>query len=156
MRSTFTGTLDGRLYRAVLLLCPAGFRRDHGDEMVRDFDEARGEAAALGPAALWLLRLAIGLDLVRTCAIQWRRTGLPAIGLAAVLLPLAIVEGLAAVARHAAFSLPVSHPQDDEVLSLLLIAVVCAMVIATTIVLNLWVSALCRRRRPVVKLRAGQ
>ena len=86
-------SLDGRLYRAALSLCPAGFRREHGDEMLRDFDEARGEAAADGDRALWILRLLMALDLVRTFAIQWVRSGFLAIGLASVLLTLALLRG---------------------------------------------------------------
>ena len=70
-------SLDGRLYRAALSLCPAGFRREHGDEMLRDFDEARGEAAADGDRALWILRLLMAVDLARTFGIQWVRIGVP-------------------------------------------------------------------------------
>ena len=101
MSSGAMRSLDGRLYRAALSLCPAGFRREHGDEMARDFDEARGEAAATGDRALWILRLLMAVDCVRTFGIQWLRTGVPAIGLASVLLTLALAEGLATVARRA-------------------------------------------------------
>ena len=142
-------SLDGRLYRAALSLCPAGFRREHGDEMLRDFDEARGEAAADGDRALWILRLLMAVDLVRTFGIQWLRSGFPAIGLASVLLTLALAEGLATLAlraRFAPFQMPV-NPVDAEILGLLLLAVMSVMLIAMTIVISLWVSRPRRRGR---------
>ena len=143
-------SLDGRLYRAALSLCPAGFRREHGDEMVRDFDEARGEAAADGDRALWILRLLMAVDLVRTFGIQWLRSGLPAIaGLASILVTLALAEGLATLAvraRFAPFQMP-ANPVDAEILGLLLLAVMSVMLIAMTIVVSLWVNRPRRRGR---------
>jgi hypothetical protein len=142
-------SLDGRLYRAALSLYPAGFRREHGDEMARDFDEARGEAAADGGGALWILRLLITVDLVRTFGIQWLRSGFPAIGMASILVTLALAEGLATLAlraRFAPFQMP-ADPLDAEVLGLLLLAVMCVMLIAMTIVISLWVNRPRRRGR---------
>jgi hypothetical protein len=142
-------SLDGRLYRAALSLCPPGFRREHGDEMLRDFDEARGEAAADGDRALWILRLLMALDLVRTFAIQWVRSGVLAIGLASVLLTLALAEGLSTLAlraRYAPFQMP-ANPVDAEILGLLLLAVMSVMLIAMTIVVSLWVNRPRRRGR---------
>jgi hypothetical protein len=142
-------SLDGRLYRAALSLCPASFRREHGDEMLRDFDEARGEAAADGDRALWILRLLMAVDLVRTFGIQWLRSGFPAIGLASILVTLALAEGLASLAlraRFAPFQMP-ADPLDAEVLGLLLLAVMCVMLIAMTIVISLWVNRPRRRGR---------
>jgi hypothetical protein len=142
-------SLDGRLYRAALSLCPAGFRREHGDEMARDFDEARGEAAADGDRALWILRLLMAVDLVRTFAIQWLRSGFPAIGLASILVTLALAEGLATLAlrtRFAPFQMP-ANPVDAEILGLLLLAVMSVMLIAMTIVISLWVNRPRRRGR---------
>jgi hypothetical protein len=132
-------SLDGRLYRAALSLCPAGFRREHGDEMARDFDEARGEAAATGDHALWILRLLMAVDLVRTFGIQWLRSGLPAIGLASILVTLALAEGLATVARRATIYMP-ADAAHAEILGVLLLAVICVVLIAMTIVLTLWAS----------------
>jgi hypothetical protein len=99
-------SLDGRLYRAALSLCPAGFRFEHGDEMARDFDEARGEAVATGDRALWIFRLLMAVDFARTFGVQWLRTGFPLIGLASVLVPLALAEALATVARRATIRCP--------------------------------------------------
>ena len=142
-------SLDGRLYRAALSLCPAGFRREHGDEMVRDFDEARGEAAADGGRALWILRLLMAVDLVRTLGIQWFRTGFPAIALASILVTLALAEGLASLAlraRFAPFQMP-ADPVDAEILGVLLLAVMSVMLIAMTIVLTQFVNRPRRRGR---------
>jgi hypothetical protein len=129
--------------------------------MARDFDEARGEASAAGARALWFFRLALAVDLARTCGVQWVRTGRPAIALASLLVPLAMAEAIAAVARRARIPAAVNRA-DDEVLTVLLIAIVCAMLVATTIVVNLWVTRLNSRRSagrlipgPFDKLRPG-
>jgi hypothetical protein len=131
-------SIDGRLYRAALLLCPGGFRRDYGEEMARDFDEARGEAVVEGRRAVWTLRLLLGLDLARTLVVQWLRTGFPAIACAAMFLSLLLTAGLASVARRATVQIPpdVVH---SELLGILLLVVIAVMLIAMTIVLNLWV-----------------
>jgi hypothetical protein len=144
MPITAKRSLDGRLYRATLALCPASFLREHGDEMVRDFDEARAEAVAAGERALWILRLLIAVDLVRTAGVQWLRTGLPLIGLTAILVPLAFAEALATLARRATIPMPLDADRE-EILGVLLLAVIAVVLIAMTIVLSLWVGRLTRR-----------
>jgi hypothetical protein len=142
-------SLEGQCYRMALLLCPPLFRREHGDEMSRDFDELRGEAATYGSRALWTLRFAAVFDLVRTAGVQWLRTGLPVIALVAASVQLAIALGLAAFARLAAMSMSipdhVTHA-DAEMMGILLIAITSFMLIGMTITLNLWVTRLNRRR----------
>ena len=88
MAAEHSASFDARLYRAALQLCPGEFRREHGDEMACDFDEARGEVASAGARAVWTLRLLMGVDLARTIVVQWLRTGLPAIGCVALVCPL--------------------------------------------------------------------
>ena len=139
-------TLDGRLYRAALSLYPAVFRHDHADEMARDFDEARHEAAADGGRALWLLRCLMAIDLVRTLAVQWVRTGLPVIALASVVAPLAIAEGLATVARRATVQIP-NGLEDEEAVIVIFLAVIAVVLIEMTILLSLWVGRLTQPRR---------
>src|SRR6185295_11324783 len=78
--------IEARLYRAALRLCPDAFRRDHGDEMMCDFDDARSEAAASGARAVWAFRLLVAADLGRTLVVQWLRTGLPVIGCTAAIV----------------------------------------------------------------------
>lgn len=146
MSASAMRSLDGRLYRAALSLCPAGFRREHGDEMARDFDDALGEAAAAGDRGLWILRCVMAIDLVRTFGIQWLRTGIPAIGLASILVTLTLAEGLATVARRATIQIPAS-PAHAEILGVLLLAVTSVLLIAMTIFVSLWVSRPGRRRR---------
>ena len=146
MSSGAMRSFDGRLYRAALLLCPAGFRREHGDEMARDFDEARGEAAADGDRALWVLRILMAVDLVRTFGIQWVRTGFPAIGVASILVTLSLVAGLASVARRATIYVP-ADAAHAEILGVLFLAVICVLLIAMTIVLTLWVNRPSQRGR---------
>jgi uncharacterized membrane protein YidH (DUF202 family) len=143
-------SVEGQCYRIALMLCPPLFRREHGDEMTRDFEDLRGEAAARGNGALWTLRLAMTLDLVRTVGVQWLRTGLPVIAIVAASVQLAIAVGLAAFAQLAAIAMPqadhVTHA-DAEVMGILLIGITSLLVIVMTIAINLWVTRLNRRRR---------
>jgi hypothetical protein len=138
--------LESQWYRMALWLCPPVFRREHGDEMSRDFDEARGEAAARGQGALWSLRLLMTIDLVRTVGVQWLRTGLPAIALVSISVQLAVAEGLATIARHATIPMPDNVAHADA-MGILLLAVTSIVLIAMTIAINLWVTRLNRRRR---------
>ena len=143
-------SLEGRCYRIALRLCPPVFRREHGDEMSRDFDELRGEAAALGSRTLWTLRFAAAFDLTRTFGVQWLRTGLPVIALVAASVQIAIAFVLAAFAQLATLPMRArahaAHP-DAEQIGILFIAIVAILLIGMTITLNLWVTRLNRRRR---------
>ncbi len=144
MPSTFPSSLEGRLYRAALALLPAAFRREHGAEMARDFDEARLEACRT--SALWLLRAGIAIDLVRTLAVQWVRSGLPLIAIASILLSLALAEGLAAIARRASVRMPDGLEHEDAVV-VLFMAEILVVLIAMTIFISLWVGRLMRHGR---------
>jgi hypothetical protein len=140
-------SLDARLYRAALRLCPGEFRRDHGDEMACDFEDARGEAAGGGARALWTLRAVLGVDLGRTIVVQWLRTGLPAIGCLAAGVSLGLVASLASMARWLA-ERTATDRETSEGVGIVLLSAIVVMVIVTTIVFNLWVhrSRLVRRR----------
>jgi hypothetical protein len=141
-------SFDGQWYRMALWLCPPVFRREHGDEMSRDFDEARVEAAAHGSGAVWTLRLVMAIDLARTVGVQWLRTGLVAIAFVSIVVQLVVAEGLARIARLATVTMPgrdnVAH---EDVVGVMLLAATTLVLIATTIALNLWVTRLNRRRR---------
>ncbi len=94
-------SFEARLYRAALRLCPPEFRREHGDEMAADFDEALGELSSTGRTRrLWTLRWAMGVDVGRTIVVQWLRTGLPVIGVIAVCTTLLLAAGVASAARR--------------------------------------------------------
>jgi hypothetical protein len=138
-------SFEGRLYRAALLLFPAAFQHDHGAEMARDFDEAREEARDCG-STRWLLRCCMAIDLVRTWAVQWVRTGLPVIAVASILLPLAIAEGLAMLVRSARIRIPDSVEHADMVVVLFMVEI-SVVLIAMTIFISLWVGRLMHLRR---------
>ncbi len=144
MASASLKSVEGTLYRAALSLFPAAFRREHGAEMARDFDQARQEVDSA--RAFWLLRACIAIDLVRTLAVQWIRTRLPIIAAASLLLSIALAEALAAIARRASIRLPVSIENEDEVI-VLFMAQISVVLIALTILLSLWVGRLTRPRR---------
>jgi hypothetical protein len=144
MPSSLLSSLEGRLYRAALTLLPAAFRREHGAEMARDFDEARQEADTT--SAFWLLRAGISIDLVRTLAVQWVRTGLPLIAIASILLSLALAEGLAAIARRTSVRMPDGLVHEDAVV-VLFMAEILVVLIAMTIFISLWVGRLMRHGR---------
>src|SRR5262245_47462093 len=145
MKSAAMYSLQSRLYRAALSLCPATFRRDHGDEMARDFDEARQEAADSYRDA-WLLRGCLAIDLARTLVVQWVRSGVPVIAIASIVLSLAIAEGIAAVARRTSVRIPEGIEQEDTVV-VLFMAEITVVLIAATILLSLWVGRQLRPRR---------
>ena len=145
MPSASMNSFEGRLYRAALSLLPAGFRRDHGAEMARDFDEAREEAANSG-SAIWLLNCAMAIDLVRTLAVQWARTGLPVVAVASIFLSLVIAEGLATVVQRMRVRIPDGVEHDDIVVILFMVEI-SVVLIAMTIFISLWVGRLMRPRR---------
>ena len=154
-----TSATEIRMYRALLSLCPARFQREHGEEMARDFDEARHEAAAAGGGALWMLRLLMAVDLVRTFAIQWARSPSLPIAAAAMLVTLALVAGLASFVRATSVRMPID-PGEEEMLGILFLTVITVMLVATTIVLTQWVSRINRidrrgRRQDSCSRRAG-
>ena len=144
MPAVTMSSLESRMYRAALSLCPAGFRRDHGDEMARDFDQARQEAT--DTAAIWMVRACMSIDLVRTLAVQWVRTKLPIIAVASIVIALAIAEALAAIARRASVRMPVGMEHEDTVV-VLFMAEILVVLIAMTILISLWVGRLTRPRR---------
>jgi hypothetical protein len=140
-------SIEGHWYRMALWLCPPVFRREHGDEMSRDFDEARGEAEARGSAALWTLRLLMAIDLVRTCGVQWLRTGLPAIALVSISIQVTVAEALARLARTATIPMPDKTAHTDaDLMGVLLLATTTVLLIGMTIALTFWVTRLNRRR----------
>ena len=133
--TSFGSRVEVRLYRAALRLCPGEFRREHAGDMALDFEDARQEAAGAGAA--WTLRLLLGVDLARTIAVQWLRTGLPVIGCAAAFVSLSLVAGVASASRFVTRRLS-SVAGELELLGVVLLAVVAVMVIVATIVFNQW------------------
>ena len=144
MRSISISAVESRVYRAALSLCPPGFRRDHGDEMARDFDDARPEAAD-STAAIWMVRACMAIDLVRTFAVQWVRTGLPVIAVASIVFSLAIAAGIVTMAQRVSARMPSGFEQEETIV-VLFMAQISVVLIATTILISLWVGRLVRPR----------
>jgi len=144
----FRPSLDRRVYEATLYLYPPAFRREFGQEMLCDFDEAHAETwCHRGRRAMFLTH--IGADLARSVVWQWWRSGLPAIAVvsaAATLLTIAVISRLWPTR---AMEMPLS-PADRELLGVIILAIVVILLIATTIVLTIWSAptrSLRRRRR---------
>jgi len=138
--------LDRRLYRAALALCPASFQREYAAQMVEDFAEALGEAStARDRTAVWRLRGEYGFDLVRTFGVQWVRSGLPLVGLAALAITFTLVEVLANfVVKRSTFVLPADLANAD-LIGLLILATVSVFIVASTICITLWAAPSMRR-----------
>jgi hypothetical protein len=137
------------LYRAALYLCPPEFRREFSDEIVRVFDEARGElASAPGGESLWTFRARMTVDLVATIVRQWMRTGWPYIAVASVASPAIVIAFVTGVIKLAAARVP-RVDGDNDVLVLALLSSTVVLLIAGTIILTLWFTRplLYRRRR---------
>ena len=135
------------IYRAALHLYPPGFRREFGDEMARDFEEATDEAwsatRSRGVLGLWAHTAA---DLAATAIVQWLRSGLPAIALASAAFALLSV-GAAAQLPRVAVPAPITDA-DRDLLTVLLLVVVVLMIVAAVLVFNVWFSRSLVRRLP--------
>ena len=135
------------IYQACLLFYPSAFRLQFGDEMVCDFDEATDDAwharGWTGLVALWCL---IGIDFARTVAIQWLRTGLPAVLVLSVTWSTMMCTLIAQqfVPRAAALK-PPRTPDDEMKLMLVGLAVVIVL-IAAIILVTAWFWMLVVRR----------
>jgi hypothetical protein len=138
--------IDRSLYRAGLFCCPPAFRRDYGAEMLRDFDEARTEACSTGRVRdLWAWRLSFSLDLIRTAAAEWVRSGFPLVVLAALPVPLLLAGGAMNLLRGIRFSLSPDTP-DAESIGLVLLSSVVVVLVAMTILFTTWAARSVRPR----------
>lgn len=143
-------TAATHLYKGLLYLYPAAFRHEFGDEMVCDFDDATGEAW-MGGGWPWVLAFwaIVGADLLRSAAIQWVRSGWPAlVGIsAASSLSCCVLIAQQLVPRPALT--PPRNRSEDEMMLMMLSAVVVFMLIAVTIVVTaaFWALVVRRTRR---------
>ncbi|HET9371494.1 MAG TPA: hypothetical protein VFO19_14640 [Vicinamibacterales bacterium] len=145
--STLRPPFDVLLYRAALFLYPPAFRTEFAEEMREHVDSARSEAATAGRRALLRFHAETIRDFALTIAVQWLRSGWPIIALVAAIVPLALVSAIVGVVSRLSFQLPAERP-DAELMSLVLLAVVSVLLIATTILLTVCFSPhLARRRR---------
>jgi hypothetical protein len=148
MSATSLPSLDARLYRAALQLYPEEFRTAYLDQIACDFDDARADAAASGHRRdLWMFRLLILRDFVRSLGTQWLRSGWPAIATAAVGVTWLQFTAVASFWWDSLLPMGSMDWNSNVVLLFMLLAVVfvaCAATISTTI----WIGrALCRPRR---------
>jgi hypothetical protein len=144
-----SASLDTRLYRAALRLCPPAFQRDFSEEIVRVFDEAREERLLTRPeGGLWGFRVQMIVDLARTIVGQWLRTEWPYVAVLSILLPLTAASAVLRLWSRLPFVVP-RGTADADVLMLELLAAVVFLVVAATIVFTLWFTRplLYRRRR---------
>ena len=145
-----------RVFRAALYLFPPGFRREFGDEMRWDCDEARAAIDRDVPAlnsrahrlARWRLYSTLAADLARTVPLQWARSGLPLIAVLSAIVPFAAVYVIARVMRRMVVVMPVPEADADVIGVVLLVSVTIALV-AMTIVFTLWFAhpLMSKRRR---------
>ena len=137
--------LDARIYRAGLRVLPSAFRRDFSDDMLRDFEDGRCEALESGRAAvIWWFRGRMIRDMLCALAVQWARTGWPAIGVLAMILTFGSTSVLARVWRQMEMQLPSGSP-DEEVVALMMLTIVVLLFIIATILLTMWSQRLVQR-----------
>jgi hypothetical protein len=140
------------IYQALLHLYPSAFRREFGDEMVCDFDDATHEAWRLGGwtrvLACWAL---ITGDFIWTALAQWVRTGWPAVAaLSATWTTLCctVIAQQLVPERPIDSLIPPSNPDQEMIVMLLAVAVVFVLIAATILVTGLfWMQVLRRQRR---------
>ena len=137
-----------RIYGAALWLCPPSFRRLYGDEMLRDFVEARDDAKASSDSrAVGRFAAQMTIDLARTIAIQWVRTGAIAIAAAAMLCTLSLAGALVSFVRRLHVDLPPQALELDVLFVVLVISVV-VVIMASTIIFTQWFAGTIRRPPP--------
>ncbi len=146
-----------RIYGAALWLCPPAFRRQYGDQMLRDFIEARDDARAkacddataevgAGGRGRAVRRFAaqMAIDLARTIAVQWVRGGGLAIVAAAIVCSLTLAGLLAGFAQRLRVDVPPRNLELDTLFVVLLVSVI-VIVLASTIIFTQWFAASIRR-----------
>jgi hypothetical protein len=136
------------IYQACLLLYPQTFRLEFGDEMVSDFDEATADAwhdrRWAGVVAVWTR---VAVDFGRTVAIQWLKTGLPAVIALSVMWSTMIATLIAQQFVPRAPILAAPRNPDEEVSIMLVGMGVLIWLIAAIIVVTGWFWMLVIRRK---------
>ena len=142
-----TLTVAASMYQAALLVYPPEFRREFGDQMARDFEEANSEAWRetrwRGVIALWAHTFA---DLVSSVLVQWPKSRLPAIGVASAAFATLSVSA-AGQLRRVALPTPITEG-DRDLITVMLMIMVVLMIVAAILVFNLWFSRSLVRRLP--------
>ncbi len=139
-----------QLYRALLYLYPGSFRIEFGEEMACDFEEAMSDAWTLrgwiGVLVIWTF---VAADLMRTIAIQWLRSGVPAVVAMAATWTISCCV-LIAQQRLPQRDTPLLVPPrtaDQEMQFMLLASAVVVLLIAATVLLAGWFWMFVVKRR---------
>jgi hypothetical protein len=136
-------------YRTALWLYPPGFRGEFGDELARDFGEALTEAQRSGGWRDILQLLAsVGSDLMKTIVVQWARTGAPILALIAVGVAAVMTSAAATIGSEPRWAHAV-RPEDQELMTVMLLIGAVLLVIVVTIFFTLYFLRPKRLRRRV-------
>jgi hypothetical protein len=134
-------------YRAAVAFYPPAFRAEFGEELQRDFEEAAAEVWRHGGRGDRLRFLvAIGRDLTTTVVTQWLRTGMPAVALISVSLAALMTTAAVKLRSGPAWTHAV-RPEDQELLTVMLLIGVVLLVIVVTIFFTLYFLRPKRLRR---------
>lgn len=127
-----------KLYRAALFLYPPAFRREFSSEMTRDVHDATEDTRRSGSRrdllALWGR---IGADLARTVALQWLRTGLPALLLCSGLGAVVAASVAANMVPREGLTAPAAV-HDRDLMMIIFLTGVVLLVIVATILFTFW------------------
>lgn len=129
----------GFIYRALLLLYPAQFRKEFGSDMALDFadasDEAWQQSGWAGVLALWSR---VAADFTGSVAVQWVRTGVPLVALLAMSgAVLSASAALRITPKMTSLFVAQLSERDTEIGVLMLMAATVFLIIAATIIFSL-------------------
>ena len=139
------------MYRACLFLYPPAFRDEFGPEMAADFESATTEAwraeRSAGVIACWAR---VALDLARSIATQWLRTGFPALAAISTIWALTIASLIAnQFVPNPPIAASVSPLNADEEVTLMLVfmGVLIVVIAAVIFVTGYFWTIVWRRKR---------
>jgi hypothetical protein len=135
---TARSRVSDMVYRAMLRLYPVRFQEDFASDMALDFADASDDAWL---AARWagLVRLWIrsAADLVRSIAVQWVRTRVPAISAFSLCVALSTVAIAQTITPRGQFLANI-RPNDRDLIILMVLAACVLLIIASTIIFTHW------------------
>jgi hypothetical protein len=137
------------IYKALLYLYPAGFRREFGEEMVCDFADGTADARVSGGwrrvIAFWTV---VSADLMCSVVAQWIRSGWPAVVTISFTWSLSCCV-LIAQQFVPAPELRLRNRGEDDVVLMVLSGAVVFVLIAVIIVVtaSFWTFVVRRRKR---------
>jgi hypothetical protein len=122
------------VYRTLLRLYPAAFRRAFGADMTEDFEEASLEAWMQdrwrGMLSLWFFTCA---DLMRTVPLQWLRSRTLIVSGLGLIFATSCAAAVGILDARVPYMIRSSSPERDGILLLILAATVVVVIAATII-----------------------